>query len=52
MPHRGKSCEPSFVADTARFLAKLRGESVEQLAAATSANFRTLFNKTGAQQSA
>ncbi|GLV25308.1 TatD family hydrolase [Sphingobium sp. Cam5-1] len=52
VPHRGKSCEPAFVADTARFLAKLRGESVEQLAAATSANFRTLFNKTGAQQSA
>lgn len=45
VPHRGRSCEPAFVADTARFLANLRGESVEQLAAATSANFRTLFNK-------
>ena len=45
VPHRGKPCEPAYVADTARFLAALRGESVEQLAAATSANFRTLFSK-------
>ncbi len=46
VPHRGKSCEPAFLADTARFLAELRGESVEELAAATSANFRALFTKT------
>ena len=52
VPHRGKSCEPAFVADTARFLANLRGESVEQLAAATSANFHDLFSKTGAAQKA
>ncbi|WP_062731337.1 TatD family hydrolase [Sphingobium abikonense] len=45
VPHRGKPCEPAYVADTARFLATLRGESVEQLAAATSANFHTLFSK-------
>lgn len=45
VPHRGKSCEPAFVADTAQFLAELRGESIETLAAATSANFRTLFAK-------
>lgn len=45
VPHRGKSCEPAFVADTAKFLANLRGESLEDLAAATSANFRTLFKK-------
>ncbi|KEQ54867.1 TatD family hydrolase [Sphingobium chlorophenolicum] len=45
VPHRGRPCEPAFVADTARFLAHLRGESVEQLAEATSANFRTLFSK-------
>jgi TatD DNase family protein len=37
--------EPAFVADTARFLAILRGVSVEQLAATTSANFRRLFAK-------
>lgn len=45
VPHRGKSCEPAFVADTAAFLAGLRGESIEALGAATSANFRTLFSK-------
>jgi TatD DNase family protein len=48
VPNRGKTCEPAFVADTARFLAGLRGESVEQLAASTSANFRSLFLKTAA----
>ncbi|CCW15894.1 Putative deoxyribonuclease YcfH [Sphingobium indicum BiD32] len=45
VPHRGRPCEPAFVADTAKFLANLRGESIEHLAAATSANFRTLFQK-------
>jgi TatD DNase family protein len=45
VPHRGRPCEPAFVADTARFLAQLRGESVEALAAATSANFSRLFSK-------
>lgn len=45
VPNRGKTCEPAFVADTARFLAALRGESVEQLAESTSANFFRLFDK-------
>jgi TatD DNase family protein len=45
VPHRGRPCEPAFVADTARFLAELRGEEVEALAERTSANFRTLFSK-------
>ena len=45
VPHRGKPCEPAFVADTARFLAALRDEPVEALAETTSANFRTLFSK-------
>lgn len=45
VPHRGRPCEPAFVADTAKFLAHLRGESIEELAAATSANFRALFSK-------
>lgn len=48
VPHRGRPCEPAYVADTARFLADLRGETVEQLSAATSANFRTLFAKAAA----
>ena len=45
VPHRGRSCEPAFVADTARFLAELRGTTVETLAAQTTANFFRLFNK-------
>jgi TatD DNase family protein len=45
VPHRGRPCEPAFVADTARFLAALRCEEIESLAERTSANFRTLFNK-------
>jgi TatD DNase family protein len=45
VPHRGRPCEPAFVADTARFLSALRGEPLETLAAATSANFFRLFGK-------
>jgi TatD DNase family protein len=45
VPHRGKPCEPAFVADTARFLAGLRGEAVEELSAFTSSNFHRLFSK-------
>ncbi len=46
VPHRGQTCEPAFVADTAAFVAGLRGESVEQLADYTTRNFHTLFDKT------
>jgi TatD DNase family protein len=45
VPHRGRPCEPAFVADTARFLAELRGETIEALATQTSNNFRALFRK-------
>jgi TatD DNase family protein len=45
VPHRGRPCEPAFVADTARFLAALRDEPVEALAGRTGANFRALFRK-------
>lgn len=45
VPHRGKTGEPAFVADTARFLADLRGIDVMTLAAATTANFHRLFTK-------
>ena len=45
VPHRGKPCEPAFVADTAAFVADLRGESLEALAGATTANFFRLFSK-------
>jgi len=45
VPHRGRPCEPAYVADTARFLAALRGESLDEFAAATTCNFYTLFSK-------
>ena len=45
VPHRGKQGEPAFVADTATFLAQLRSEPIEELAARTADNFFTLFNK-------
>ena len=45
VPHRGRPCEPAFVAETARFLAALREETVEALAERTTANFHTLFSK-------
>jgi len=48
VPHRGQKCEPAFVADTASFVAGLRGEEPEELAEATTANFFKLFNKAAA----
>lgn len=48
VPHRGRTGEPAFVADTARFLAELRGEPVEVLTATTADNFHRLFGKTRA----
>ena len=45
VPHRGQKCEPAFVADTAAFVAQLRGEEPEQLAQTTTANFFRLFKK-------
>lgn len=48
VPHRGQTCEPAFVADTAAFLAELRGEPLEVLAEATTANFFKLFDKAAA----
>ncbi|QKG71593.1 TatD family hydrolase [Erythrobacter mangrovi] len=45
VPHRGKSCEPGYVRDTASFIAELRSESLEELAAYTTRNFFDLFSK-------
>ncbi len=45
MPHRGKVCEPGFTADTARFVAGLRGVSEGALAEATTRNFFRLFTR-------
>jgi TatD DNase family protein len=45
VPHRGRPCEPAFVADTAVFAAELRGEEPEALAEATTGNFFRLFGR-------
>ena len=45
VPHRGKRNEPSFVTHTAARLAALRGETAEQLAAQTTANWQYLFQR-------
>lgn len=45
IPHRGRPCEPAYVLDTAKFLANLRGEALDELTATTSHNFFTLFSK-------
>jgi TatD DNase family protein len=46
VPNRGKTGEPGFVADTAQFVADLRGVSVGELSQRTAENFHTLFAKT------
>jgi TatD DNase family protein len=43
VPHRGKRNEPAFVADTARFVAGLRGVGVEEFGVISSANFARVF---------
>jgi TatD DNase family protein len=48
VPHRGQTCEPAFVADTAAFVAALRDEEPEALAERTTANFFSLFNRAAA----
>ena len=48
VPHRGQTCEPAFVADTAAFVAELRGEGPDELAEATTANFFRLFSRAAA----
>jgi TatD DNase family protein len=48
VPHRGRPCEPAYTADTARFVAELRGVEFERLAETTSRNFFALFRKAAA----
>jgi TatD DNase family protein len=43
VPHRGKTNNPSLVPHVARALAETKGVTVEDIAAATSANFERLF---------
>jgi TatD DNase family protein len=46
VPHRGKTNKPVFVKHVAEFLAELRGDRVENIAATTTANFQRLFPST------
>jgi TatD DNase family protein len=48
VPHRGQVCEPAFTADTARFVAGLRGVEPEAVAETTTRNFFALFRKAAA----
>jgi TatD DNase family protein len=43
IPHRGKRNEPSFIVHTAQVLAEVRGTTLNDLAAQTTANFEQLF---------
>jgi TatD DNase family protein len=43
VPHRGKPNQPAYVRHVAEHIAELRGASFEQIAAATTRNFLTLF---------
>ena len=42
-PFRGKMCKPEHIMLTAKFLAELRGESLEEIAANTTRNAKQLF---------
>ena len=48
VPHRGKTNEPAFVPHVAAKLAEVKGIGVADVAAATSANFERLFDRTTA----
>ncbi|MCC6134757.1 MAG: TatD family hydrolase [Candidatus Contendobacter sp.] len=43
IPHRGKPNQPAWVRHVAEFVAQLRGQSLEQIAAITTANYLRLF---------
>jgi TatD DNase family protein len=43
VPHRGRANEPAYVSAVGQFVAELRGEDVDTLRAATSANSARLF---------
>jgi TatD DNase family protein len=45
VPRRGRRNEPAFVADTAAFVAQIKGVDAAEFARATTANFYRLFTK-------
>jgi len=52
VPMRGKRNEPAFVAHTARHLAAVKGVTVEEMAAVSTANFLRLFDRVPAPEAA
>ena len=44
VPHRGRANEPAYVSLVGEFVASLRGETVDEVRAATAANTARLFN--------
>jgi TatD DNase family protein len=44
VPHRGKPNQPAWVRHVAEYIAHLRGETLEQVAATTTANYFRLFH--------
>ena len=44
VPYRGKINRPAFVKYIAKFIAELRGETIENIAIETSYNFKKLFS--------
>jgi TatD DNase family protein len=46
-PHRGRVNEPAYVRHVAEHLASIKGCSIDEVAATTTANFETLFPKVG-----
>ena len=45
IPHRGKPCEPAYVTHTAARVAELRGESLAEVAEATTRNAERVFGR-------
>ena len=43
-PFRGKRNEPAYVVHTARKIAEIKGKPFEEVAAATTANAKRIFN--------
>ncbi len=43
VPHRGKQNQPAYVADVAKFLASVRGQSITEIAQHSTENFNRLF---------
>ncbi|PCI62667.1 MAG: metal-dependent hydrolase [Gammaproteobacteria bacterium] len=44
VPHRGKQNQPAYVAEVAKHLATIRGQSIDEIAKLSSNNFKRLFS--------